>query len=400
MSRQMVGYILKTFPRYSQTFILNEIIEHQNSGCDLEIFALRRPKESVFHPDLAKVNSKIHYFDDDSSKSDLFWAQIQQSCVLIPDFMGRLKTMTSESVEQIQLPQKIAVRAREAGITHFHAHFGNVASQVARLASSLSGVPFSFTAHAKDIYHRNVDKNTFQKIVDHAETVVTVSHANKSYLVRDLEVPADKVQVVYNGLQLDDWEFRASQNSNLIIGIGRLVPKKGFDNLILACAELVNRGVDFRCEIIGEGELGASLFQQIEQLGLGAVVSLMGPKNSSEIKNKLREARCLVVPSIVDEFGDREGLPTVILESMAIGTPCIASEIAGIPEAVIDQETGLLVNQKDPLALADACQQLLDDKLLCSKLIDRARQHLEANFDIRNTCKNLRTIFSNFLVAS
>jgi len=292
----------------------------------------------------------------------------------------------------------LAEAVRERGITHIHAHFATAATTVARLAAHLADVPYSFTAHAKDIFHESVEDADLGRKLRDAAAVVTVSDFNLAYLRERFGENADSVRRIYNGLDLEQFPYAAPRGrSPMVIGVGRLVEKKGFKDLIDACAILKDRGREFECEIIGGGVLRKELDKQVASLGVGDRVQLLGPRSRDEVYRRVRRAALMAVPCVVSSNGNRDGLPTVLLETMALGTPCIATAVTGIPEIVLDDQTGLITPQHDPARLADAIERLLDDEALGERLATNARQLVEQEFDIHRNTVAIREIFTTGL---
>jgi glycosyltransferase involved in cell wall biosynthesis len=177
--------------------------------------------------------------------------------------------------------------------------------------------------------------------------------------------------------------------------VGRLVEKKGFADLVEASARLACKGVAFRCLIIGTGELEAELRAQIEKYGLADRVELVGPKPQSEVIKVVSSAAALAAPCVVGADGNRDGLPTVLLEAMALGTSCVATDVTGIPEAIEDGETGLIVRQHDPEQLAASIERLLSDGALRVRLATAARRLIESEFDARRNAGRVRELFAH-----
>jgi glycosyltransferase involved in cell wall biosynthesis len=175
--------------------------------------------------------------------------------------------------------------------------------------------------------------------------------------------------------------------------VGRLVEKKGFDDLIEACALLAVRGRDFRCRVAGVGSLRPALQEHIDRCRLQDRVKLIGPRPQNEIAREIQAAAVLAAPCIVADDGDRDGLPNVIQEALALGTPVISTDVTGIPEVVRDGERGLLVPQQDPLALAGALERLLADAGLRVRLAEEARVFMEREFDIHRNTARRRAMF-------
>jgi glycosyltransferase involved in cell wall biosynthesis len=390
-----VGYVLKMYPRFSETFILNEILAHEAAGLDLEIFSLRPPKDGRFHEALARVHSPVMYISAASPKAAHFWAALGEISQELPDQWATLEHARNEDVRDAYQAILLARAVRERGITHLHAHFGTVATTVARLAARFTGLSYSFTAHAKDIFHESVRPDDLYRKLNEAQAVVTVSDYNLAYLRQTYGLAARHTRRVYNGLDLRQYPYTSPLNRPpQIIAVGRLIEKKGFKYLFDACALLAEQGRNFRAKIIGTGLLEADLHAQVDRLGLNGWVKLLGPRPQNEVRRHVRDAAVFAAPCVVGQDGNRDGLPTVLLEAMALGTPCISTDVTGIPEIVRDGVTGLRVSQRDPVALAEALARLLDDSALRVQLATEARRLVEAEFDVHRNAAHIREIFS------
>ena len=393
--RPRVGYVVKRYPRYSETFIVTEILAHEEAGLDIEIFALHPSSDTHFQDSLARVRAPVRYLTPDSPRTAEFLERALALSQEIPGFWPKLEHARGEEVRSVYQAMLLAQHVTRRGITHLHAHFATAATSVARLASHFSSVPYTFTAHAKDIFHRDVSADDLRKKLADAAATVTVSDFNADYLRQTYGDAASRVRRVYNGLDLDRLRFETPRGRPpMIVSVGRLVEKKGFDHLIAACALLRDRGVDFRCQIVGEGEWEQKLRSQIASLSLADVVELTGPRPQAEVFRLVQQAAVFAAPCVVAADDNRDGLPTVLLEAMALGTPCVATDVTGIPEVVRHNETGLLVPQRDPAALADALARLLREEDQRIALARSARRLIEAEFDIRRNSAQLRTVFA------
>ena len=389
-----VGYVMKMYPRLAETFILNEILAHEAAGLELEIFSLRSPVDGRFHQDLGRVRAQVTYVPGQTVKGEQLWATLCEARSDLPAVENILEEGQAEPAANVYQAILLARAVRERGITHLHAHFATVATNVTRLASRLSGVPYSFTAHAKDIYHEEVEEADLRRKLQQAVTVVTVSDYNRNHLRDRFGDDAARVRRIYNGLDLQEFPYAPPENRPpLVMGVGRLVDKKGFGDLIEACALLAQRGRKFRCEIIGDGVLKAALAEKISALGMGDSVELLGPRTREEVNQRMRRAAVLAAPCVISPNGNRDDLPTVLIEAMALGVPCISTAVTGIPELVRDGETGLIAAQHDPASLADAIERLLDDRALGLRLAAAARRLVEAEFDIHRNTVALRDVF-------
>ena len=195
-------------------------------------------------------------------------------------------------------------------------------------------------------------------------------------------------------MDLEEFSYEEpSQRPPTILAVGRLIEKKGFGDLIDACSILAGRGKDFQCRICGDGILHDELTAQIDRLGLADRVELSGPRPRGEIIAAIRRSAVVATPCVVGSDGNRDGLPTILLEAMALGTPCVSTDVTGIPEVVQHEQTGLIATQHDPSSLADQIERLLDNPALGVTLAERARQLIETEFDIQQNTTQMREIF-------
>ena len=388
------AYLLKRYPRFSETFVVAEILAHEAAGTTLDILALRPVAEAHFQGSLAAVRSPVTYVPERPGKPAHLWALLDDLRQNWPAAWRSLEH--AEIIDPDDLFQALWVArfVRERGIEHLHAHFATVATTVARLVSLMTGVTYGFTAHAKDIYHDYPEDQQLGLKLRDAAYVVTVSDYNVRYLRAHFGADAAAVTRIYNGLDLAAMPFRSpAARQPLILGVGRLIEKKGFDVLIDACRRLADQGLDFRCRIIGGGERRADLERQIAGLGLENRVELAGPLPRERVQAAMQEAAVLAAPCVVGADGNRDGLPTVLLEAMALGTPSIATPVTGIPELIEDGRCGLLVEERDDRGLATSLRRVLEDGDLRHRLAVAARRRIEADFDVHENAARLRALF-------
>jgi len=389
-----VGYVVKRYPRFSETFIVNEILAHERAGMPLHIFAVRRVNEPHFQSILAQVRSPVTYIPDSAPKTDVFWATLRQGKAALPSLWSALGTMNVADAANLHQAILLALEVRKHGIEHLHAHFGTIATTIARLAAGLAGISYSFTAHAKDIFHAEVDRDALREKLRDAAAVITVSDFNRAWLCEQYGAAAAGVRRIYNGLDLAAFEYRPpAERPREILAVGRLVEKKGFNMLIQACAVLRVRGIRFHCTIIGDGLLWDSLTALVSRHRLDELVTLAGPRPQPDVIAALHNAAVFAAPCVVATDGDRDGLPTVVVEAMALGTPCVSTDVTGLSEVVRDGATGLLVPQRAPEALADALTRVLDDGALRVLLAENARRQIEGSFDVDRNAAELRATF-------
>jgi colanic acid/amylovoran biosynthesis glycosyltransferase len=389
-----VGYVVKRYPRYSETFVVREILAHEAAGLPITIFSLRPPNDTHFQELIARVRAPVHYLPSERLRAGDFWHVFEEASAEVPELWQALEAAQGEDVRDIYQAVVLAREVRLRAIHQLHAHFASGPTTVARLAARFAGIPYSFTAHAKDIFHASVRPEDLRRKLTEAAAVITVSEYNLAYLRRTYGGAAARVQRIYNGLDLEQFRYEAPwERPAQIVAVGRLVEKKGFADLIEACALLAGRGRDFRCQIVGTGSLESHLRARIGQLGLQAKVELAGPRSESEVMKLIQRAAVLTLPCVIGMDGDRDGLPTVLLEAMALGTPCVSTDVTGIPEVVRDGETGLMVPQHEPAALAEAIEGLLGNSRLRVQLAGQARRLIEAEFDLRRNVARLRAAF-------
>ncbi|MBK6454589.1 MAG: glycosyltransferase family 4 protein [Gemmatimonadetes bacterium] len=396
-----VGYVVKRYPRFSETFIVNEILAHEAAGLPVDIFSLYPPNDTHFQDTLSLVKAPVTYLTAEGVRAFDFWSAIEGAAHVVPAIWQSLEAARGQEARVVYQAARLAAAVRQRGITHLHAHFATMPAQVARLAARWAGITFSITAHAKDIYHDSVTTDALRALLRDASGVVTVSDYNARYLVDTIGVDASRLHRIYNGLDLDRFDVALrSDRRPTILAVGRFVPKKGFDVLLDACALLVRDGARFTCRLVGGGSEEGSLRARAIALGLEQVVQFDGPLPQREVMAALREATVFAAPCVVAEDGDRDGLPTVLVEAMALGTPCVATDVVGIPELVRHRETGLLVPPQDAPALAVALRALLEGPALRLQLATDARALIEAAFDVRRNAALVRALFQAAPAAS
>jgi colanic acid/amylovoran biosynthesis glycosyltransferase len=398
-----IGYVLKMFPRFSETFVLNEILELERQGLEVEIFSILPPTEGRFHPHLSKLRAGIRYLS--SSGYHDFWNHLRQIRAGVQQYRkgyGRalwhaLACPTDAGLRYFMRASQIAEASLDLQLSHLHAHFADEPAQVTMYASMMTGIPYSFTAHAKDIYHKDVHWGLLRDIAMNSAFLVTVSRCNQDYLRNKLPpVSRPKIIRLYNGVNLDMFlPPKARRKDIAVLAVGRLVEKKGFRYLIEAIGILQRQGFRMDCQIIGEGDEKNALKSLISQLNLGHTVRLLGGLPQDAVLRSMQEASIFVLPAVIADDGNRDALPTVLLEAMATGLPVVSTDVVGIPEILDRGKCGLMVAQKDPGALAEAIAGLLRNPGLRRRLSRRGREKVEKDFDIRRNVFRLRRLLAS-----
>jgi glycosyltransferase involved in cell wall biosynthesis len=395
VNRIRVAYVLKMYPRFSETFVLNELLELERQGVELHVFSLKRPNDGISHADVARLHAPVTYLPE--SLPGLVARQLPALRRHTRRYLGvlarALRSRRLSSVKHVLQAGAIAPQLEAGGFTHVHAHFASGTTSVALHASRLTGVTYSFTAHAKDIFLDTVRPVDLARKLRGARFAVTVSDFN----VRRLAPLANGTPLVrvYNGLDLDRFARDGVPRDRppLVLAVGRLIEKKGFADLVRACALLAANGTEFRCAIVGKGPLEPSLRELIRSLGVERRVELAGPVPRERLLELYPRAAVFAAPCVVAGDGNRDGLPTVLVEAMACGVPVVATPMTGIPELVEDEVTGLLVPEHDAEALAAALARILQDAQLAKRLATAARARIESGFDLTRNVASLRALF-------
>ncbi|PYJ69873.1 MAG: hypothetical protein DME76_07510 [Verrucomicrobia bacterium] len=386
------AYLFERFPSFGQTFCYREVAELGRQGITPPIFSIRNPKDEPPQDWDPRIVGRVHYLPEEKELLD----EVHRA--------SKKRKLTSEVVatldkwgrrtDFLRLYQAayVGLRLQKMGIHHVHAHFAGMAARTAFWIGKFFPISFSFTAHANDIFTPRDFEIGLDKLVDVARVVITETDYAEKFLRERFPSRADRIHRVYNGL-----DFAVFKRANfasappLIVAVGRLIAKKGFADLVRACRLLKERGKLFRCEIIGEGPLEQELGGQINQLGLQDCVGLPGAKAQYEIREHLAAASVFILPSVIDVEGGMDNLPTVIMEAMAAGLPVVATAIGGIPEMVIQNQTGFLVPPGDAVTLASAIGPLFDDIGLARRLGEGGFQRAKELFSIE---KNVRSLLA------
>jgi glycosyltransferase involved in cell wall biosynthesis len=358
-----LGFLVNTWPKLSETFILEEVLGLERQGVDLRLYALGEPTDEITHGAQSRVRSVLARVPA-AVRSKALLARHARVALAAP--LRYAQALLEAGVRGAAGWQDflragwLAAQLKQDGVAHLHTHFISRPADIAQLASRMTGIPFSISAHAKDIYlSASAD---LRRKLNAAQFTVTCTSANCNALTE--VAPDADVKLMYHGI--DHGVFHPSRRvaaephePPLILAVGRLRAKKGLDTLIDACRLLHERGQRVRCEIIGYGEEHDALAHRIENAGLGRHVRLAGKLAREQVIERYARAAVFVQPSRITADGDRDGIPNVLLEAMAMGLPVIASRVSGIPEAVRDGVNGLLVEADVPLALAEAIERVL-----------------------------------------
>ena len=394
-----LAYLFERFPSFTQTFCYREVVELRRQGWAPTVFSIRHPEEGPAEDWDAGLVRQVNYLPEEKALLQEVQSAIRK---------GELPSAATKAIEAwgrqtdfLRLYQAAYIGTRLPKDVRVHAHFAGMAARTAYWIREFFGIPFSFTAHANDIFVPRSFVVGLDRLIAAADFVVTESDYAANYLAARFPQNAAKFQRVYNGLDLSGFsraEFASSVP--LIISVGRLIEKKGFSDLIAACRILAESRCNFRCEIIGEGPLEKDLRAQIEDSNLREKVTLVGAQSQAEIKRRLAAANLFVLACTTDSSGGTDNLPTVIMEAMATGLPVISTALAGIPEMIQPGITGELVQPNDPQELARAIKQIITDSTRARELGNNGRAFAHLKFSIETSVKTLLTSFDSPISSS
>ncbi|MFL5727517.1 MAG: glycosyltransferase [Chloroflexota bacterium] len=402
----VVAYVMSRFPKLSETFVVNEILAVERAGVRVSLHPLIRHRESRVQPDAARLMPRAHFVgigSGEAIRAVAAWLRERprQLVGCVADLIAETWRRPGRLARTLILLPTIAAQARlirAEGAAHVHCHFATYPAFAGLVIHRLTGIPFSFTAHAHDIH---MDETMLARKVREASFVVAISEDNRRRLTSTAPAADDgagdaaaKIHVIHCGV--DTARFAPGRRREAapgvarsdgadalnILSIGRLMELKGHADLIAACALLRAAGVAFRCTIVGDGPLRGELQASVANAGLEGLVTLTGPQTSDEVLERLAAADVLAAPSRPDHEGRMEGIPVVLMEAMSAGLPVVASRMTGVPELVADGETGLLTEPGDVAELTAALHRLADDPALRDRLGIAGRARVQEQFEL------------------
>jgi len=427
-----VGYVLMEYPRVSESFIINEIYQLERAGVGLHLYSVKRPKEKKVQENVGKISAPVVYLPPVTSLSGTWFfpwilsnlpryirSHISLFLFRPRSYLHTLREAVCMAFRYRELrwckPKKVFIKEfLQAGflglqilksrqIDHLHAHFCHGTTTIAMFASRMTGVSFSFTAHAKDIYLKTLNPGDLLQLkMARAKFIVTCTDYNRQYL-NQVNPNGATVHTVYHGLAPAVFRPKNLPDPGipLILSVGRFVEKKGFPYLVRACRVLLDQGHIFHCRIIGDPGDGVTgdetpLIQElIGDLGLEGTVFLAPGVTQEELKNQYQQCTVFALPCQVLANGDRDGIPNVVAEAMATGVPVVSTAISGIPELIAHGKNGLLVPERDPQALANAIETLLVNPSLRTRLGEEARRTICEVFDSEKTTRVLQQLMQS-----
>ncbi len=420
-----IACILNVFPKLSETFIINEIRAVQKRGIAIDLYAIFKPQPQEFNREAEDLLERTRFLDGQVSLGRIvrshFYFLFRFPLRYLGALLNCINKQKISSFRAIRQFFAAAVRGRKNAsqeerqnpLLHFflalpfarlmldeqydlvHAHFADAATNFALIISRLTRIPYSFTTHAVDLF---VEQPLMAEKIDRAQFIVTCTEYNGRYLCEHYQARPEKVHVIYHGLDLFKFTMagrRKKEERPVMLLVGRLVKKKGTAVLLRACAILKARGVPFQCCIVGDGPERAHLELQSGMNQLQDVIQFAGTIPNSRMRSFYERAAMFVLPCIIDESGDRDGIPNVILEAMAMELPVVSSNISAIPEVVQHGVNGYLLEPADSAGLADALQKLLYDPRLRNRMGKQGRKMVAIHFDLERNSESLAALFAS-----
>jgi len=389
-----VGYMASLFPCWSETFILREIQELEKQGAEIEIFSFKPASEKLVHPGAKPYLNRVFYPKKGKSAwallKALIFHPIKFTTIVLKIVFSMLNkpVMMTKTLGLLPMALSFIPAIKKTQITHLHAHWATYPSTAAWIISEFTGIPYSFTSHAHDIW---LEKPLLVEKIKKAKFVATISDYNKRYLNVFAGKVLDNVEIIHCGINLAEFAYEEPKLKPVpkLLAIGRFDEIKGFPYLVEACSILDKQGINFKLRILGDGPLREKLQVQIREKGIMHLVELPGAVSQDDVRKEIREATVFVAPSVQKSNGDQDGIPVVLMEAMAMGTPVISTYVSGIPELIKNEENGMIVESRDAEQLADALKRLIFSKKKQVNYSAAARNTIDESFNIRISVKHL-----------
>ncbi len=401
MTQPPLAVVVKGWPRLSETFIAQELVALEEAGLQFDIWSLRHPTDVKTHPLHDRLQAKLHYLPEYLQDDPARVARARKAAKAMPGY-GAAFEMFQRDLARDNTPNRRRRFGQACVMAHelpdstrgIYAHFLHTPSSVARYTAILRGLPWGFSAHAKDIW-TSPDWELREKL-DQGESGATFGATCTAFGARHLRGLAgdpDRIDLVYHGLDLSRFpappprDLRDASAPLRMMSVGRMVEKKGFDNLIDALALLPDM-LDWRWTHIGGGTLSDKMQARAHRHGIGDRITWRGACDQPEVIAAMRAADLFVLPSRIAKDGDRDGLPNVLMEAASQRLPILSTPVSAIPEFILDGQSGILSDDA-PAALAKAMQAFADDPTLGPRLADAAFKRLHADFTMAPGIRHL-----------
>jgi glycosyltransferase involved in cell wall biosynthesis len=393
-----LAVLVNEFPRLSETFVLGDLLGLEATGSRLHVFSLRRPGVELAHDAVEALRAPVEYLPEIKGRQLSLLVRAIQAALLIRDpgrFMRGLAAIYASpdySRPRLQQALLLARRLDQIGSPPLYVHFAHRPATVGRFAALLLGSPFAISAHAVDVWTTPVPELR-AKFRD-AELVLCCYEEARDY-VRQIADGTTRVELAPHGVVIPLRPHREEQSPPVVLSVGRLVEKKGFDTLLRAARVMRDRGLEFQIRIAGDGPMWPNLQRLVNDLDLSGTVRFLGPLTAEELEPQYTHAAAFVLACQVGADGNRDGLPNTLLEAMARELPVVSTTLASVEEAVTDGEHGLLAPPRDHVALADALERLLSDRQLRAQLGAAARARVRERYDRNALASRVHTLLGS-----
>jgi colanic acid/amylovoran biosynthesis glycosyltransferase len=389
VSLPRTAYILLWFPKPSETFVFREVINLRKMGLPLKVFTLYGELADGMSQEMREASRDVErlglpYLKTFGSDIRYWWRSNRRLTAAlfrtVPFRRWNGVEKGGENVWAFFCGFHLARRFREEGIEHIHAPWASGPATAAWIASRLTGIPFTFTSRAWDIYPAD---GALKEKIHAAAFVRSETGTNIGYLAQFCDGDTSKFRLTYNGVPLNSHREAPVKMERpfQLLALGRFVGKKGYDFLLQACRILADRGVEFRLTMAGDGPLRAQLGKLAQKLGIADRVHFPGFVQYDAVSELISSSDMLIMPSVVHSSGDRDGIPTVIMECLMHRVPVIATDVSGIAEVIEDGVTGFLIPEKNADAIADAVVKMVGDREAALAMAETGRSKVLELFD-------------------
>ncbi len=404
--RPTLGMVLKGYPRISETFISNEILLLEAMGIRVRLFSMRHPREAFCHDNVRRIRARVDYLPTELDKD--FSRLLLAATLVAVRHPGRFRRALDRAGTRFARTRSMGtikhllqgcflanLLHHSPEVIHLHAHFAHSPTSVALFGSILARVPFSFTGHAKDIYTQN--RAQLREKIDLAKLVITCTGYNRDYLTQLAPQTATPIHRVFHGINLSLFHNPERRRNPAppyrILTVARLTDKKGIDTIIQALALLREQQLDFSYTLIGDGDRRDEILGEIFAQGLEDRCRWLGTLPHERVVEEFRRADVFALGCRVAATGDRDGIPNVLVESLAMGLPAVGTRVSGLPEIIHQEDTGLLVEPDQPRQMAGALQRMLTDRELRKRCMELGRELVNRSFDNTFLIRDLAEIY-------
>jgi len=406
-SRPTLAYITQAYPALTNTFIYREVLALEQRGFDIATFGIWKPDKQKLSPESRPLVDTTNYVFP-LRWGNLFKSHLHYLLTCPRKYLGTALFVLTRPNESLNNRKRtlghfieaiyLAPEMERRGVRHIHAHFTINAASIALILARLLDISFSFTAH--NIFF--TDRILIIDKLREARFIASISEFSRQYLMRLLPGGKidDKIHIIHCGLESQDFTpstERPANDPSLILFVAQLAERKGTPYLVEACRILRDRGVQFRCVIIGGGPQLGLVQTLVSRYDLINYVELTGPLFQEQLKPYLADADVFTLPCITAANGDMDGVPVSLMEAMAKEIAVVSTIVSGIPELIQDNENGLLVTEKDSIALANALQRLIEEPELRTRLGENGRQKIAQEFDVHKNAEQLAFLFERYV---